>query len=97
MTMSPAIVPVGGLTRARFTLDEAATIKIAVLRAVRRGGKRRLVRLRGLIQRRANAGVSELRFRPRRVKRGATYYLAIQAVDATGNRTPILGAKFRVS
>ena len=97
MTMTPALVPVGGITTARFTLDEAATIKIAVLRKVRRGGKRRLVRLPGLIERRAQAGIAELRFRPRKVKRGATYYLAIQAVDASGNRTPILGAKFRVT
>ena len=51
----------------------------------------------GLIERRAHAGIAELRFRPRKVKRGATYYLAIQAVDASGNRTPILGAKFRVT
>jgi len=97
MSMTPALVPVGGITTARFTLDERATIKIAVLRKVRRGGKRRLVRLPGLIERRAEAGVAELRFRPRKVKRGATYYLAIQAVDASGNRTPILGAKFRVT
>lgn len=97
MTMSPAIVPVGGLVTARFTLDESATIKIAVLRRVRRGGARRLVRLPGLIERRANAGISELRLRPRQVKRGASYFLAIQAVDAVGNRTPILGARFRVT
>jgi secreted trypsin-like serine protease len=97
MSMTPALVPVGGITTARFTLDERATIKIAVLRKVRRDGKRRLVRLPGLIERRAEAGVAELRFRPRKVKRGATYYLAIQAVDASGNRTPILGAKFRVT
>ena len=56
MTMTPAIVPVGGITTARFTLDEAATIKIAVLRKVRRGGRVRLVRLPGLIERRAGAG-----------------------------------------
>ena len=97
MSMTPALVPVGGITTARFTLDERATIKIAVLRKVRRDGKRRLVRLPGLIERRAEAGVAELRFRPRKVKRGATYYLAIQAVDESGNRTPILGAKFRVT
>ena len=61
--MTPALVPVGGITTARFTLDEAATIKIAVLRKVRRGGRRRLVRLPGLIERRAQAGIAELRFR----------------------------------
>lgn len=97
MTMRPALVPVGGTTTARFTLDEAATIKIAVLRQVRRNGRSKLLRLPGLIERRAQAGVAELDFRPRKVKRGATYYLAIQAVDAAGNRTPILGAKFRVT
>jgi len=96
MSMTPALVPIGGLTRARFSLNEAATIKIAVLRRARRNGRTRLLRLPGLIVRRANAGLSELRIRPRRVKRGATYLLSIQATDAAGNRSPILGAKFRV-
>jgi hypothetical protein len=96
MTLTPGVVRRGGITTARFTLDENATIKIAVLRRARRNGRVRLVRLPGLIRRQANAGLSELRFRPRRVKRGATYLLAIQATDAAGNRTPILGARFRV-
>jgi Trypsin len=96
MTLTPGVVRRGGITTARFRLDEQATIKIAVLRRARRNGRVRLVRLPGLIRRQANVGLSELRFRPRKVKRGATYLLAIQATDAAGNRTPILGARFRV-
>ena len=96
MTMSPGVVSIGRLVTARFDLDEAARIKIAVLRRDTRNGRTRLVRLPGLIVRSANAGLSELRLRPRKVKRGATYILAIQATDAAGNRSPILGAQFRV-
>lgn len=96
MSMTPSVVAIGGITRARFSLDEGATIKIAVLRRARRNGRTRLVRLPGLIVREANAGLSELRLRPRKVKRGATYLLAIQATDGAGNRSPILGASFRV-
>lgn len=95
-SIAPASVRRGGLVAARFSLDEAATIKIAVLRRARRNGRTRLVRLPGLIARPAGSGLSELRIRPRRVKRGAVYLLAIQATDAAGNRSPILGAAFKV-
>lgn len=95
-SIAPASVERGGIVAARFSLDEAATIKIAVLRRVKRDGRRRLVRLPGLVVRQANAGLSELRIRPRRVRRGSRYLLAIQAVDSAGNRTPILAAGFRV-
>jgi trypsin len=93
MSMRPGTVSIGQVTTARFQLNEPATIKIAVLR---RKGNGKLVRLPGLISRKAGAGISELHFLPRRVKRGATYLLAIQATDAAGNRSKILGAKFRV-
>lgn len=83
----------------RFRLSEAADVRIAIARAVRRGGRTRYVAKGSLRRRNLDAGPASISFSGR-IERAAlaaaAYRATITATDDAGNRSLPKRASFRV-
>lgn len=83
----PAPNPTGAL---RFTLSEAATVKISFARLERTAGRTRFVRVPGAVTIAGRAGQNRIRFSGRLTRTKALkpgkYRMTVSAVDAAGNR-----------
>jgi plastocyanin len=83
----------------RFRLSEAADVRIAIARAVRRGGRTRYVAKGSLRRRNLDAGPASISFSGRigrAALAAAAYRATITATDDAGNRSLPKRASFRV-
>jgi plastocyanin len=83
----------------RFRLSEAADVRIAIARAVRRGGRTRYVARGSLRRRNLDAGPASISFSGRigrAALAAAAYRATITATDDAGNRSLPKRASFRV-
>jgi hypothetical protein len=90
------LAPSGRGALLRYTLSERATVTITV---TRRAGRRRAVRVPGLIRLQARRGANNVRLSGRlagRTLRPARYRLAIGATDPAGNRARSRTLAFRI-
>jgi uncharacterized delta-60 repeat protein len=87
-----------GRASVRFTLSEAATVRIQIARAVKRRGRTRFVRV-GTLTRRVAAGARTLRLTDalaRALRRPGRYRVTITAIDGAGLRSEPLRVAVRV-
>ena len=102
-TVARASTPVAarapGGTRLRYILSERARVKVAIKRAVRRGGRVRL-RTVGSLTRDGAQGANTIRFSGRigrRALRPGRYRAVIRATDAAGNRSQTRTVRLRLN